>query len=121
MNRVLKKGFGQPNSETYQKSFRNANNGRETCLVFGMVGGRVLNIQPEEGCTRCCFMSARAELRLMFACNGFTIWAHTGRHVWQAVQVELQDKEYDGEEAKEWSLNIADTIREGVKTLNVPR
>ena len=39
----------------------------------------------------------------------------------QAVQAELQDKEYDGEEAKEWSLNIADTIREGIKTLNVPR
>ena len=41
--------------------------------------------------------------------------------VWQAVQAELQDKQYEGEEAKEWSLNIADTIREGVKTLNVPR
>ncbi|CAB1101664.1 unnamed protein product [Ectocarpus sp. CCAP 1310/34] len=39
----------------------------------------------------------------------------------KAVEAELQDKEYDGEEAKEWSLNIADTIREGVKTLNVPR
>lgn len=40
---------------------------------------------------------------------------------WQAVQAELQDKEYEGEEAKEWSLNIADTIREGVKAVNVPR
>eukprot|EP00904_Undaria_pinnatifida_P013628 jgi/Undpi1/9396/HiC_scaffold_27.g11853.m1 len=39
----------------------------------------------------------------------------------KAVQAELQDKQYEGEEAKEWSLNIADTIREGVKTLNVPR
>lgn len=39
----------------------------------------------------------------------------------QTVQAELQDKEYEGEEAKEWSLNIADTIREGVKALNVPR
>ncbi|CAM9824785.1 unnamed protein product [Pylaiella littoralis] len=39
----------------------------------------------------------------------------------KAVHAELQDKEYDGEEAKEWSLNIADTIREGVKTLNAPR
>ncbi|CAM9764284.1 unnamed protein product, partial [Sphacelaria rigidula] len=40
---------------------------------------------------------------------------------WQAVRAELNNKEYDGEEAKEWSLNIADNIREGVKTLNVPR
>lgn len=39
----------------------------------------------------------------------------------QAVHAELQEKEYEGEEAKEWSLNIADTIREGVKALNVPR
>ncbi|CAN0375688.1 unnamed protein product, partial [Laminaria digitata] len=39
----------------------------------------------------------------------------------KTVQAELQDKEYEGEEAKEWSLNIADTIREGVKALNVPR
>ncbi|CAM9140003.1 unnamed protein product [Ascophyllum nodosum] len=39
----------------------------------------------------------------------------------KAVRGELQDKEYDVEEAKEWSLNIADMIREGIKTLKVPR
>lgn len=39
----------------------------------------------------------------------------------QAAHAELKDKEYEGEEAKEWILNIADAIREGIKTLNIPR
>lgn len=34
---------------------------------------------------------------------------------------ELKGKEYQAQEAKEWSLNIADGIREGVKTLHMPR
>ena len=39
----------------------------------------------------------------------------------RVVKAELQGKTYDEEEAKEWSMNIADTIREEVKKLNIPR
>ncbi|CAM9245675.1 unnamed protein product [Discosporangium mesarthrocarpum] len=39
----------------------------------------------------------------------------------KAVGMELCEKEYNSEDAKEWSLNIADTIREAVKKLNIPR
>ncbi|CAM9155216.1 unnamed protein product [Phaeothamnion confervicola] len=37
------------------------------------------------------------------------------------VRSELEGKVYDEEEAKEWCLNIADAIREGLRQLNMPR
>eukprot|EP00953_Heterococcus_sp_UTEX-ZZ885_P031156 16381-Heterococcus_DN1.PRE.1 len=37
------------------------------------------------------------------------------------VKEELAGKKFDEQEAKEWSLNIADTIRERVRQLNIPR
>eukprot|EP00611_Tribonema_gayanum_P011634 TRINITY_DN21946_c0_g1_i1.p1 TRINITY_DN21946_c0_g1~~TRINITY_DN21946_c0_g1_i1.p1 ORF type:complete len:133 (-),score=32.29 TRINITY_DN21946_c0_g1_i1:17-415(-) len=37
------------------------------------------------------------------------------------VKAELGGKEYDEQEAKEWSLNIADAIREQIKQLSIPR
>jgi tctex1 domain-containing protein 2 len=39
----------------------------------------------------------------------------------QVVKEELAGKKFDEQEAKEWSLNIADTIRERVRQLNIPR
>ena len=40
----------------------------------------------------------------------------------QVVAEELSGKKFDEQEAKEWSLNIADTIRERVtRQLNIPR
>lgn len=39
----------------------------------------------------------------------------------KCVKAELTGKEYDEEDAKEWSLNIADAIREQAKTLKIPR
>ena len=42
--------------------------------------------------------------------------------VLQVVAEELSGKKFDEQEAKEWSLNIADTIRERVtRQLNIPR
>ncbi|CAM9486983.1 unnamed protein product [Chrysoparadoxa australica] len=39
----------------------------------------------------------------------------------KAVNQELDGKQYDEEEAKEWSLNIADEIRAEVSKLNITR
>jgi tctex1 domain-containing protein 2 len=42
-------------------------------------------------------------------------------HALQVVKEELAGKKFDEQEAKEWSLNIADTIRDRVRQLNIPR
>mmetsp|Transcript_8485 Transcript_8485/g.17012 ORF Transcript_8485/g.17012 Transcript_8485/m.17012 type:complete len:133 (+) Transcript_8485:36-434(+) len=39
----------------------------------------------------------------------------------QVLQEELGGKEYDEDEAKEWSLNVCENIKTRVKDLNIPR